>query len=224
MSDENDPPERPEPPTTADDTRRDDESADPAPADHAMADRGSVTEPPEIEDGGPGEEGETDEATAPGEGGGVPEPDVVQPGGIEEPAIGRATAVMAVGTTLSRVTGVIRIVAVVYALGADSHLADAYNLANTMPNIIHDIVLGGVLSATFIPVFVHRLTTRPDDEAWEAISAVTSVTLIVIAAASVVFVLLAPFIIDATTALNHSARRRRTGGWPPSCCCSSFPN
>jgi putative peptidoglycan lipid II flippase len=127
-------------------------------------------------------------------------------GGAETSGIGRATAVMAVGTTLSRVTGVIRIVAVGYALGTSSHLADAYNLANTMPNIIHDIVLGGVLSATFIPVFVQRLTTRSDDEAWEAISAVTSVTLIVIAAASAVFLLLTPFIIDATTALNHSAQ------------------
>jgi putative peptidoglycan lipid II flippase len=206
MSDENDPPDSPERPTTEDARRADHESADRAPADDAPADRGSVTGPPENDDGGPGDDGEPGEVGGPGEGGGVPEPDVVQPGGIEEPAIGRATAVMAVGTTLSRVTGVIRIVAVVYALGADSHLADAYNLANTMPNIIHDIVLGGVLSATFIPVFVHRLTTRPDDEAWEAISAVTSVTLIVIAAASVVFVLLAPFIIDATTALNHSAQ------------------
>jgi putative peptidoglycan lipid II flippase len=124
----------------------------------------------------------------------------------ETPGIGRATAVMAAGTTLSRLTGVIRIVVLAYALGTDTHLADAYNLANTMPNIVHDIVLGGVLSATFIPVFVHRLTTRSEDEARDAISAVTSVTLIVIAAASVVFLALTPFVIDATTSLNHSAQ------------------
>ena len=85
-------------------------------------------------------------------------------------------------------------------------LADSYNLANTMPNIVHDIVLGGVLSATFVPVFVQRLTTRTDDEAWEAVSAVVSVTMIVIAVASVLFLMAVPFIIDATTALNHGAR------------------
>jgi putative peptidoglycan lipid II flippase len=112
---------------------------------------------------------------------------------------------MAVGTTLSRLTGVIRIVVLGYALGT-SYLADDYNLANTIPNIIHDIVLGGVVSATFIPVFVHRLTTRSDDDAWDGISAVTSVTMIVIGAASVLFLVLAPFIIDATTALNHSSQ------------------
>ena len=117
----------------------------------------------------------------------------------------RATAVMAVGTTLSRATGVVRIFALTYALGTLS-LADSYNLANTMPNIIHDIVLGGVLSATFVPVFVHRLTTRADDDAWDAVSAVVSVTMIVIAVASILFLFAVPFIVDATTSLNHSAQ------------------
>jgi putative peptidoglycan lipid II flippase len=116
----------------------------------------------------------------------------------------RATAVMAVGTTLSRATGVLRIFALAYALGA-FELADSYNLANTLPNIVHDVVLGGVLSATFVPVFVHRLSTRADDEAWDAVSAVVSVTLIVIAVASILFVIAVPFVVDATTALNHTA-------------------
>ena len=111
------------------------------------------------------------------------------------------------GPRLSRLTGVIRIIALAYALGTEHPPGRRLQPGqHACPNIIHDIVLGGVLSATFIPVFVHRLTTRTDDEAWEAISAVTSVTLIVIAAASVVFLLLTPFIIDATTTLNHSAQ------------------
>ncbi len=124
-------------------------------------------------------------------------------GDVEGTGLRRATAVMAVGTAVSRVTGVLRIFALAYALGA-LKLADSYNLANTMPNIVHDIVLGGVLSATFVPVFVQRLTTRSDDEAWDAVSAVVSVTMIVIAAASLVFLLAVPFIVDATTSLNHS--------------------
>lgn len=125
---------------------------------------------------------------------------------VRAPDVSRATSVMAVGTSLSRITGVLRIVALAYAFRADAQLADAYNLANTMPNIVHDIVLGGVVSATFIPVFVQRLTTRSQDEAWEAISAITSVTMLVIAAASVLFLALTPLVIDATTALNHSSQ------------------
>ncbi|HUI03159.1 MAG TPA: lipid II flippase MurJ, partial [Acidimicrobiales bacterium] len=145
-------------------------------------------------------------------GGGPPPPGappVAAPGiarvGEAGASLGRATAVMAVGTTLSRVTGVLRLAALTYAVGTLA-LSDSYNLANTLPNIVQDVILGGVLSATFVPVFVHRLTTRDDEEAWEAVSAVVSVTMIVIAVASVVFLLAVPFVIDATTALNHNAQ------------------
>ena len=106
---------------------------------------------------------------------------------------------MAVGTLVSRVTGVGRIVALGYALGtgvSGGSPADAYNLANTIPNIVQDLVLGGILSATFIPVFVARLATRDEDDAWEAISAVVSVTLAVLAAASVLFLAAAPLILS----------------------------
>jgi putative peptidoglycan lipid II flippase len=162
----------------------------------AEGDGGAVTGGGAVGDGEPGTE----------------EPDVGNAGvvvprhavGTEGPGLRRATAVMAVGTTLSRATGVLRIFALAYALGA-FELADSYNLANTMPNIVHDVVLGGVLSATFVPVFVHRLSTRADDEAWDAVSAVVSVTMIVIAVASILFLIAVPFVIDATMSLNHTA-------------------
>ena len=49
---------------------------------------------------------------------------------------------MAVGTTLSRFTGLLRVVALFYAVGFGP-LADAYNLANTVPNIVRGPRLGG---------------------------------------------------------------------------------
>ncbi len=114
----------------------------------------------------------------------------------------RATVWMAVGTGLSRLSGVARVVAAVYALQF-THLADAYNLANTVPNMLYDVVLGGVLSATFIPVFVARLTTEDEDRAWGAISAVVTLSAVVLAAATVVFWVAAPLIIAGFTALSH---------------------
>jgi putative peptidoglycan lipid II flippase len=117
----------------------------------------------------------------------------------------RYTGVMAAGTSLSRLTGLLRLVALVYAVHFAT-LADAYNLANTLPNVVHDVVLGGIVSATFLPVFVAQLSGRAEAEAWEAISAVVSVTVIVIGLASIAFLVAAPFIVDAMTAFNHSAR------------------
>ena len=56
---------------------------------------------------------------------------------------------MAVGTALSRLTGLIRLAALAYALGF-TRLTDTYNLANTTPNIVYELLLGGVLSATLV--------------------------------------------------------------------------
>jgi putative peptidoglycan lipid II flippase len=125
------------------------------------------------------------------------------PGGGRRRLAG-ATLGMAVGTTLSRVTGVGRVIALTLALGGGG-FADAYNLANTTPNIIYDVVLGGVLSATFVPVFVDYLSTRRTKEAWEAISAVVTVTITVLVVSTVAFFILTPSIIDLYTVTNHHA-------------------
>jgi putative peptidoglycan lipid II flippase len=114
-----------------------------------------------------------------------------------------ATLGMAVGTTLSRISGVARIIAQTTALGG-AGFADGYNLANTTPNIITDVVIGGVLSATFVPVFVDHLSTRRGKEAWEAISAVVTVTIAILIAATVAFFLLTPQIIHLYTVSNHN--------------------
>lgn len=125
-------------------------------------------------------------------------------GADREPSssIGRATGVMAVGTLLSRVTGLLRLLAAAYALGYGP-LSDAFNLANNTPNIVHDLVLGGVLSATFVPLFVDRLSNRTEEEATETISAVVSLASIVLVVATVAFVLAAPGFIDLYSIGTH---------------------
>ena len=70
-------------------------------------------------------------------------------------AYARNTAVMTVGTTLSRVTGYLRIVAQTAALGVTvSSLGDTYLRANITPNIVYELILGGILTSIFVPVFV----------------------------------------------------------------------
>jgi putative peptidoglycan lipid II flippase len=115
----------------------------------------------------------------------------------------RAAVWMAAGTAVSRFTGLLRVIVLAYALGFHP-LADAYNLANTTPNMIYDIVLGGVLAATFIPVFVDRLATRDEREAWRAISAVTTAAVAVLVVMTLVFWAIAPEVISAYTAFNHA--------------------
>ena len=62
----------------------------------------------------------------------------------------RASGIMAVGTILSRLTGFIRALLAVAVLGT-ALLADTYNVANTMPNILYNLLVGGALTAIFVP-------------------------------------------------------------------------
>jgi putative peptidoglycan lipid II flippase len=108
----------------------------------------------------------------------------------------RNAAIMAAGTTLSRASGFARILAVAWVLG-QARLADAYNLANTVPNTIYDLLLGGVLSATLLPVLMEALSRRAadKDKDGETVPAVVSFLTVVLLAATAIFWLAAPEII-----------------------------
>jgi len=68
----------------------------------------------------------------------------------------RSSSVMGLGTIISRVTGLIRNLLLVAALGTGI-LGDAYNVANTTPNILYNLLIGGALSAVFVPQIVRSL-------------------------------------------------------------------
>lgn len=114
------------------------------------------------------------------------------------PTLGRATLVQAAGTALSRLTGFGRVFALAYALGAGL-LADTYNLANNTPNIIFEIVLGGVLSGMVLPEFVRQLRSDDTNGGWRAVSAVVTVSLVACALLAVAFVFVAPWFIRLYT-------------------------
>lgn len=118
----------------------------------------------------------------------------------------RATAVMTVGTLLSRVTGLLRVVAVAAALGVvETKLADTYNLGNTAPNIIYELVLGGVLTSVFVPVFVELLDKEGRDRAWEVASAIINLSLVVLTAVAIVGIVGAPWIAKFYASRLHGS-------------------
>ncbi|MDX6697545.1 MAG: putative peptidoglycan lipid flippase [Solirubrobacteraceae bacterium] len=122
-----------------------------------------------------------------------------RPAGVDvaTQSLARPAAVMAVGTALSRVTGLGRFVALAFALGvSESRLADAYNIANTLPVVLYELVLGGILTSIFVPVLVQELRTKPREEAWRSVSALVSVSMAALLVMTVVIGLLAPVIID----------------------------
>lgn len=101
----------------------------------------------------------------------------------------RSNITVAGGTALSRVTGLARLVVLAYVLGQTA-LSDAYLLANETPNIVYDLLLGGLLSATLVPLFSTFLEHDDDD----ATNVILSVSMVLMAALTVVAVVAAPLI------------------------------
>jgi putative peptidoglycan lipid II flippase len=98
---------------------------------------------------------------------------------------------MTVGTTLSRLTGFLRLSAMTAALGVTiSSLGTIYTIANLTPNIVYELILGGILTSVFVPVFVDRLETRGADDAREVADILITLVLgllIVVAAIGALF-------------------------------------
>lgn len=74
----------------------------------------------------------------------------------------RSSAVMASGTVVSRVLGLVKMMLLAFAIGSvGSRSADAFSLGNELANSIYYIVLGGMLNAVLVPQIV-RASQQPD--------------------------------------------------------------
>jgi putative peptidoglycan lipid II flippase len=111
------------------------------------------------------------------------------PGEISTGRMVRSSAVVAAGTAASRLTGLVRVGVLAAVLGGGA-LADAYALSNNTPNIVYELVVGGVLSATLVPIFVEQAERDDPDGA----SAIVTVSTVVLAVLTLLGVLAAPVI------------------------------
>jgi len=116
------------------------------------------------------------------------------PGGDSGERLVRSSAIVGVGTGLSRLTGVVRVGALTFALGA-TYLSDAYILANNTPNIIYELLLGGVLTASLVPIFVEQDQAVDPD----ATSAVVTMAVLALLVVTILALVAAPLIVDIYT-------------------------
>ena len=99
------------------------------------------------------------------------------------------TLVVALGTAMSRLTGLLRVVVFGVIIGQTA-LADAFDGANNSPNSIYELLVGGLVAASLVPLF----TRFAEDDDEEATQTVVSTSLIVLAIATVIAVIAAPLI------------------------------
>ena len=125
--------------------------------------------------------------------------------------VAKNTALMSVATLGSRVTGLLRTWVMAFALG-NTLITSAYQVANNMPNVIYDLVAGGMLGAAFIPVYLLQKEREKQAGANHFANNMLNITAVVLGALSLIAAIFAPavistqtFTVEATAEVNAQA-------------------
>ncbi len=113
---------------------------------------------------------------------------------MAEDRIGRASAFLASGTIVSRVLGFVKAIVLANAIGlVASAGADAFTVANQLPNTIYVVVAGGVLSAVLVPQIVRAGLHADGGSAY--INRLVTLALVIIGGATIVATIAAPLLV-----------------------------
>ncbi len=103
----------------------------------------------------------------------------------------KSSNLVSVLVIIGRITGFFRTSAQAYAIGALG-LASAYTVANNLPNLLYELVMGGMLITSFLPVYMSVKKKRGDEEAAAYVSNLGSIVVLLML---VVFVLSVVFAV-----------------------------
>ncbi|MBQ9041505.1 MAG: murein biosynthesis integral membrane protein MurJ [Eggerthellaceae bacterium] len=113
-------------------------------------------------------------------------------------SVAKSTALMSAATLISRVTGLVRTWAMAFALG-NTLVTSAYQVANNMPNVVFDLVAGGLLGAAFIPVFMLEKEKKGDAGSNEFACNLLNLTIVVLGVLTLLSSIFAPQLIATQT-------------------------
>ena len=116
---------------------------------------------------------------------------------------------MTAGTLLSRITGIARNALLLACLGT-TLLGDSYTSANTTPNMVYELVAGGVLSALLVPLF-NALIKKNTRRATDGINAIVSLAFVGLIVTAIIVALSAPTIMGLYFDKPSQALQRQLG-------------
>ena len=107
--------------------------------------------------------------------------------------LGRASAILAAGTTASRLLGFVKIVLLTYAIGQFSAGATSFAVANQLPNNVYVIVAGGVLNAVLVPQIVKSALHADGGRGY--INKLVTLGIVILGVTTIAATLLAPLLV-----------------------------
>ncbi len=112
---------------------------------------------------------------------------------MTDQTIARASAWMALGTIVSRVTGLLRAVLLAAAIGTQAN-ADLFDIANTIPNSLYILLAGGVFNVVLVPQLV-RAMKHDEDGGTAYANRVITLGLLVLGIGTLVLLALVPYLL-----------------------------
>lgn len=140
------------------------------------------------------------------EGGNLPEETTSRGTKVESPSIARSSAIMAAGSLASRILGLVRNTLTIAVVGLNLVGSDAWNAANTLPNLFHLLIAGGVLNAVIVPQITKAM--RHEDGGVVYINRLLTLAVTVLAAVTLVLTLAAPLLISLVVSGNWDSEAR----------------
>ncbi|MCC3281790.1 MULTISPECIES: murein biosynthesis integral membrane protein MurJ [Arthrobacter] len=119
---------------------------------------------------------------------------------ITAPSTARSSAVMAAGTMVSRVLGLVRTSLLAVAIGSTAGVTDLFGVANVLPNFIYLLVAGGVFNAVLVPQIIKA--SKREDRGTEYVSRIMTLSLTFLAGIALVATLAAPLVVSLGTRLS----------------------
>ena len=117
--------------------------------------------------------------------------DVDDMGSSDYSTVGRSAGLMTVLTIVSRVTGFIRTWAMAAAIGM-SLLSSSYQVANNLPNMLYELVMGGMLVTAFLPVYMGVRREQGREASNEYVGNLLGILLLLLGGISVLGTVFAP--------------------------------
>ena len=123
-------------------------------------------------------------------------PSVSPADGDDRSARARASLTLAAGTLTSRILGFVRTFLLAVTIGT-VNAADAFGVANQLPNTMYQLTAGGVLTAVLVPQIVQA--TRSADGGSAYINRISTLAIMLFTASAAVLTLCSPLLIALYT-------------------------
>lgn len=113
---------------------------------------------------------------------------------IRSQRLAGAAAIVMAAYVSSRLTGLLRDVAISYRFGTGPEL-DAYYAANRIPDLIFQVVAGAAVASAFIPVYSSYLARDAREEGWAMLSTFFTLSVVILLPIVVLAMVVAPWIV-----------------------------